>query len=128
MGALEQTDSSKTVVQTEPVDEAPTPEKPPRSRVKHGWKAFWLLLVIIAIVLGLAASKEMRTSRFQAREASKFAKTLSYELKPGPTDSIRYPGAGPFDLRLGYSSLGEFLPRLLKRDYVISAQTRFSPP
>ncbi|MGH8385711.1 MAG: transglycosylase domain-containing protein [Pseudomonas sp.] len=127
MGALWQTDSSKTVVPTEPVDEAPTPEKPRPSRVKHGWKAFWLLLVIIAIVVGLAATKEMRTSRFQAREVSKFAKTLSYELKSGPSDAIRYPGAGPFDLRLGYSSLDEFLPRLLKRDYVITAQTRFSP-
>ncbi|BCX66371.1 penicillin-binding protein [Pseudomonas izuensis] len=84
-------------------------------------------MLIIAIVVGLAASKEMRTSRFQAREVSKFAKTLSYELKPGPSDAIHYPGAGPFDLRLGYSSLGEFLPRLLKRDYVITAQTRFSP-
>ncbi|WP_095193716.1 transglycosylase domain-containing protein [Pseudomonas sp. Irchel 3A7] len=126
MGALWQTDSSKTVVPTERVDEeAPLPEKPRRSR--HGWKAFWLLLLIIAVVVGLAASKEMRTSRFQAREVSKFAKTLSYELKPGPSDAIHYPGAGPFDLRLGYSSLGEFLPRLLKRDYVISAQTRFSP-
>ncbi|WP_207262322.1 transglycosylase domain-containing protein [Pseudomonas sp. GW101-3H06] len=126
MGALWQTDSSKTVVPTERVDEeAPLPEKPRRSR--HGWKAFWLLLLIIAVVVGLAASKEMRTSRFQAREISKFAKTLSYELKPGPSDAIHYPGAGPFDLRLGYSSLGEFLPRLLKRDYVISAQTRFSP-
>jgi hypothetical protein len=127
MGALWQTDSSKTVVPTERVDEAPLPEKPPRSRVKHGWKAFWLLLLIIAIVVGLAAAKEMRTSRFQSREVSKFAKTLSYEIKPGPSDAIHYPGAGPFDLRLGYSSLGEFLPRLLKRDYVITAQTRFSP-
>ncbi|HEF4758570.1 TPA: penicillin-binding protein [Pseudomonas putida] len=125
MGALWQTDSSETVVPTERVDEAPLPEKPRRNR--HGWKAFWLLMLIIAIVVGLAAAKEMRTSRFQAREVSKFAKTLSYELKPGPSDSIRYPGAGPFDLRLGYSSLGEFLPRLIKRDYVISAQTRFSP-
>jgi membrane peptidoglycan carboxypeptidase len=127
MGALWQTDSSKTVVPTEPVDEAPLPGKPPRSRVKHGWKAFWLLILIIAIVVGLAAQKEMRTSRFQARELSTFAKTLSYELKPGPSDAIHYPGAGPFDLRLGYSSLDEFLPRLLKRDYVIAAQTRFSP-
>jgi hypothetical protein len=86
-----------------------------------------LLILIIAIVVGLAASKEMRTSRFQSREISKFAQTLSYELKPGPSDAIHYPGAGPFDLRLGYSSLGEFLPRLLKRDFVIEAQTRFSP-
>ncbi|SED15506.1 Membrane carboxypeptidase (penicillin-binding protein) [Pseudomonas mohnii] len=127
MGALWQTDSSKTVVPTERVDEAPIPEKPRRSRVKHGWKAFWLLILIIAIVVGLAASKEMRTSRFQSQEISKFAQTLNYELKPGPSDAIHYPGAGPFDLRLGYSSLGEFLPRLLKRDFVVEAQTRFSP-
>ncbi|TWC49092.1 membrane peptidoglycan carboxypeptidase [Pseudomonas sp. SJZ080] len=126
MGALWQTDSSKTVVPTERVDEAPLPEKPRRSRTKHGWGAFWLLLLIIAIVVGLAAAKEMRTSKLQSREVSKFAATLKYDLQPGPSDAIRYPGAGPFDLRLGYSSLGEFLPRLLKRDYVISAQTRFS--
>jgi membrane peptidoglycan carboxypeptidase len=87
-----------------------------------------LLVLIILIALGLAAAREMRTSKFQSREASKYAATLSYELKPGPSDSIRYPGAGPFDLRLGYSSLGEFLPRLIKRDYVVAAQTRFSQP
>jgi membrane peptidoglycan carboxypeptidase len=125
MGALWQTDSSETVVPTERVDEAPLPEKPRRSR--HGWGAFWLLLLIILIVLGLAAAKEMRTSKFQAREISKYAASLKYELQPGPSDAIRYPGAGPFDQRLGYSALDEFLPRLLKRNYVVSAQTRFSP-
>ncbi|KJH78387.1 transglycosylase domain-containing protein [Pseudomonas sp. ES3-33] len=124
MGALWQTDSSKTVVQTEAVDEAPSPEKPRGS--KHGWKAFFLLLLIILIVVGLAAAKEMRTSKFQSREVSKYAATLNYDLQPGPSDAIRYPGAGPFDLRLGYSSLGEFLPRLIKRDYVVKSQTRFS--
>jgi membrane peptidoglycan carboxypeptidase len=124
MGVLWQTDSSKTVVPTERVDEAPLPEKPGRSR--HGWGAFWLLLLIIAIVVGLAAAKEMRTSKFQSREVSKFAASLTYGMQPGPSDAIRYPGAGPFDLRLGYSSLDEFLPRLLKRDYVIASQTRFS--
>lgn len=125
MGALWQTDSSKTVVQTERVNEAPVPEKTRRNR--HGWKAFWLLFLIIAVVVGLAASKEMRTSRFQARELSQYAASLTYKLEPGPSEAIRYPGNGPFDLRLGYSSLDEFLPRLLKRNYVITEQTRFSP-
>jgi len=125
MGALWQTDSSKTVVPTERVDEAPVPEKPRRNR--HGWKAFWLLFLIIAVVVGLAASKEMRTSRFQARELSQYAASLTYTLEPGASEAIRYPGNGPFDLRLGYSSLDEFLPRLLKRNYVITEQTRFSP-
>src|SRR5689334_20371726 len=71
--------------------------------------------------------KEMRTSKLQAREFSQFAASLKYSMQPGPSDSIFYPGDGPFDKRLGYNSLGEFLPRLLKRDYMITAQTRFSP-
>jgi membrane peptidoglycan carboxypeptidase len=125
MGALWQTDSSKTVVPNECEDEAPIPEKPRRAR--HGWGAFWLLLLIIAVVVGLAAAREMRTSKFQAREVSKYAASLNYELKPGPSDAIRYPGEGPFDRRLGYSSLDEFLPRLIKRNFVVEAQTRFSP-
>ncbi|MDR9754512.1 transglycosylase domain-containing protein [Pseudomonas sp. SZMC_28357] len=124
MGALWQTDSSTTVVQTEAVDEAPSPKKP--SRRWKVWGLFWLLLLIAAIVVGLAAAKEMRTSRFQAREFSKLAASLSYTREPGPSQAIVYPGDGPFDRRLGYSGLQEFLPRLLKRDYVIQSQTRFS--
>jgi membrane peptidoglycan carboxypeptidase len=85
------------------------------------------LLLIIAIVVGLAAMREMRTSKFQAQEVSKYAASLNYELKPGPSDAIRYPGDGPFDRRLGYSSMDEFLPRLIKRNFVVEAQSRFSP-
>lgn len=125
MGALWQTDSNEPMVPTERMEEAPLPQK--KRRARHGWRAFWLLLLIIVVVVGLAVVKEMRTSRFQAREISKYAASLSYSVQPGPSDAIVYPGAGPFDRRLGYSALGEFLPRLLKRDYVIQAQARFSP-
>ncbi|WP_420232001.1 transglycosylase domain-containing protein [Pseudomonas sp. ABY48] len=125
MGALWQTDSNEPVVPTERMEEAPLPQK--KRRARHGWRAFWLLLLIIVVVVGLAVAKEMRTSRFQARELSQYAASLSYSVQPGPSDAIVYPGAGPFDRRLGYSALGEFLPRLLKRDYVIQAQARFSP-
>ncbi|VVN70470.1 transglycosylase domain-containing protein [Pseudomonas fluorescens] len=124
MGALRQTDSSNTAVPTDNVDEVPLPKKPRLRR--YGWRMFWLLLLITLIALGFAATKEMRTSKLQAREFSKFAASLSYSMQPGPSDSIFYPGAGPFDQRLGYSSLGEFLPRLVKRDYLIQSQTRFS--
>ena len=125
MGALWQSDSSEAVVPTDSVDEAPLPKKPRRSR--PWWRLFWLLLLITLIALGFAAEKEIRTSKLQAREFSKFAASLSYSMQSGPSDSIFYPGAGPFDKRLGYSALGEFLPRLLKRDYLIQSQTRFSP-
>ncbi|MBP5074351.1 penicillin-binding protein [Pseudomonas chlororaphis] len=125
MGALRQTDSSKKVVPTDRVEEAPIPEKPHSSRL--WWRLFWLLLLMALVALGFAASKEMRTSKLQARELSKFAADLNYSMAPGPSDSIVYPGAGPFDKRLGYSALDDFLARLLKRGYVVEAQTRFSP-
>nr|BFD44057.1 transglycosylase domain-containing protein [Pseudomonas sp. FFPRI_1] len=125
MGALWQTDSRKNAAPDHSEDEAPSPKtsKPRR----YAWRLFWLLLLIALIALGVAATREMRTSKLQAREFSKLASELSYSLQPGPSDAIFYPGAGPFDRRLGYSALGEFLPRLLKRGYLIDAQTRFSP-
>ncbi|WP_097304905.1 transglycosylase domain-containing protein [Pseudomonas chlororaphis] len=125
MGALRQTDSSKKVVPTDRVEEAPIPEKSHSSRL--WWRLFWLLLLMALVALGFAASKEMRTSKLQARELSRFAADLNYSMAPGPSDAIVYPGAGPFDKRLGYSALDDFLARLLKRGYVVEAQTRFSP-
>jgi membrane peptidoglycan carboxypeptidase len=100
--------------------------KSPRHR-HHVWRAFWLLVLIALLILGFAVVSETRSSRLQAREFSRFAKDLSYSLEPGPSNAVLYPGDGPFDKRLGYSSLGEFLPRLLKRDYLITQQTHFSP-
>ncbi|QIH10507.1 MULTISPECIES: transglycosylase domain-containing protein [unclassified Pseudomonas] len=125
MGALWHTDSRNTAVPSHSDAEAPLPKRP-RPR-RYLWRLFWLLLLITLIALGVAASREMRTSKLQAREFSSLANDLSYSLQPGPSDAVFYPGSGPFDRRLGYSALGEFLPRLLKRGYLIEAQTRFSP-
>ncbi|NWB87760.1 transglycosylase domain-containing protein [Pseudomonas gingeri] len=125
MGALWQSDSSNTVAPANREDEAPLPKKPRKRRL--WWRLFWLVLLIALGLLGFAASREMRSSKIQAREFSRLAADLGYSLEPGPSDSILYPGDGPFDKRLGYSALGEFLPRLLKRNYRIEAQARFSP-
>ena len=79
------------------------------------------------VALAAAVAVESRSSRLQAREFNRFASSLSYSVQPGPSDAVIYPGDGPFDKRLGYSALDEFLPRLLKRDYLITRQSRFSP-
>ncbi len=100
---------------------------PKRPRRRYGWWLFGLLVLGALVLLGLAIAREMHTSRLQAREFSQFAATLSYSIHKGPSDAVIYPGEGPFDKRLGYSALGEFLPRLFKRDYVIVEQARFSP-
>ncbi|KAF0865013.1 transglycosylase domain-containing protein [Pseudomonas sp. LD120] len=125
MGASWQTDSRKNAVPGHSEEQAPSPK--PRKPRRRGWRLFWLLLLIALIVLGFAAAREIHTSALQAREFSRLASDLSYTLHAGPSNAVFYPGAGPFDRRLGYSNLGEFLPRLVKRGYLIEAQTRFSP-
>ncbi|MDB6048895.1 MAG: rane carboxypeptidase [Pseudomonas sp.] len=125
MGALWHSDSKKTVVPADGLDDTPLP-KPPR-RKRYGWRLFWLVSVIGLVALGFALSAEIHSSRLQAREFSRFGSQLAYSMQSGPSTAIVYPGDGPFDKRLGYSALGEFLPRLLKRDYLITQQVRFSP-
>jgi membrane peptidoglycan carboxypeptidase len=125
MGALWQTDSKPVAVTTDSADQPPLPQSP-RSR-RLWWRLAWLVLLIALLALGWAASKEMRTSRLQAEYLSPFAASLGYSVEPGASTAIVYPGDGPFDRRLGYSALDEFLPRLLKRNYQVQAQARFSP-
>jgi len=124
MGALWHTDSPPAAVATDSAVEPPLPEKPRKPR--YAWRMFWLLLLIGSVIAGVAARREILTSHWQARTFSRLAQTLTYDVQPGPSDAIVYPGDGPFDKRLGYSALDEFLPRLLKRDYLIQRQARFS--
>ena len=125
MGALWQSEPSRTEAPTTPQAEAPQPKSPRQRRL--WWRLILLILLVAFVAIGFAAYDEFRTSELQSREFSRLASTLTYSLEPGPSDAIVYPGEGPFDKRLGYSALGEFLPRLLKRDYLISDQVKFSP-
>ncbi|MFK9006250.1 transglycosylase domain-containing protein [Pseudomonas pergaminensis] len=125
MGALWQTESSKAAKLQGSSEPAPLPKNKPRPR--HWRRLFWLIVLMALIALGFAAAKEMRTSRLQAQALSRLAGDLTYHVAPGPSDAMVYPGPGPFDRRLGYSDLDDFLARLLKRGYVVQAQSRFSP-
>ncbi|MGY2044104.1 transglycosylase domain-containing protein [Pseudomonas pergaminensis] len=125
MGALWQTESSKAAKLQGSSEPAPLPKN--KSRPRHWRRLFWLIVLMALIALGFAAAKEMRTSRLQAQALSRLAGDLTYHVAPGPSDAMVYPGPGPFDRRLGYSDLDDFLARLLKRGYVVQAQSRFSP-
>lgn len=124
MGALWQTESTKAAAQ--PGSENQTPSTKPPAPRRAWWRLFWLVLLLAAIALGFAASREMRSSRLQAEHLSRLARDLTYTLAPGPSNAIVYPGTGPFDRRLGYSDLGDFVQRLLKRGYLVQSQARFS--
>ncbi|PRA29210.1 transglycosylase domain-containing protein [Pseudomonas poae] len=121
MGALRHTDSSTAAIHTG------GPDPLPQYAARRPWRrGLWLSVLIALAALGYALSREMDTAKWQARYLSHKAADLGYHLAPGASDAMVYPGAGPFDKRLGYSDLNGFLPRLIKRDYVIATQARFS--
>jgi len=106
----------------------PAGEQPNRRKRTSKLKVtFWLLALLLCIAAGLLLAEEVRTSRFQAQELSRYAQTLSYRVKPGPSPSIIYPKEGPFDKRQGYTYLPLMLERLGQRDFIVQQQAQFSP-
>jgi membrane peptidoglycan carboxypeptidase len=126
MGVLRQTDSTKAAQTGRSETPAPLPAKKPIHR--HARRLFWLALLIGLIALGVLVAREARTAYWQSRQLSDLARELTYRVEPGASPAIAFPGQGPFDRRLGYSDLGGFTERLVKRGYVIEAQARFSTP
>ncbi|MCD2517414.1 transglycosylase domain-containing protein [Massilia sp. G4R7] len=102
-----------------------TPETRPRKRRFKLW--FFLVLLILLVLLAGWGVLEMRTSRLQARIFAGMAKELTYRMDQGPSQSIRFPAASPYDTRLGYANLPSYLDKLQSRGYHIDAQARISP-
>jgi membrane peptidoglycan carboxypeptidase len=88
--------------------------------------------ILVAILLLMAVAvyfiiDEMRTSRLQARYLASLGHELTFRTEPGPSPSIRYPESGPYDHRLGYAELPDYLQRLSTRGYTVTGQARLSP-
>src|SRR6202158_5356401 len=89
----------------------------------------WLLLIVLAVVLGFTArfaQIEIETSRMQARYFSVLWRDIGFAVADGPSERIRFPGSGPYDERLGYGSLPSFQKRLVERGFAVTAQARDS--
>ncbi|MFL6673371.1 MAG: transglycosylase domain-containing protein [Massilia sp.] len=88
-----------------------------------------LALVLVAAVAGgtVWVVHETRSSTMQAKFFAGLAKKINYRMAQGPSDSIRFPHDSPYDERLGYANLPDYLGKLKTRDYVIDAQARISP-
>ena len=55
------------------------------------------------------------------------AANLKFKVEPGPSPTIRFPQAGPYDRRLGYTELPSLIQRLTERDFEVASQARQSP-
>ncbi|MGK2953132.1 MAG: transglycosylase domain-containing protein [Thiobacillus sp.] len=85
---------------------------------------FGILLLITGLV-GLIAW-ELLSSALEAKYLAKAAQKMTWQIRPGPSDRIRYPGQGPYDVRLGYSKLPDYLARLDQAGWQIDQQARIS--
>ena len=104
---------------------APPPSDPILS--KRTRNAFIMLLLVGLSLAVWWGAREVQTSTMQAHFFTGMVGKLSYKVEPGPSTAIRYPKDSPYDERLGYASLPDYLGKLKAKDYQVSAQARFSP-
>jgi membrane peptidoglycan carboxypeptidase len=102
----------------------------PRVRAKASAAARLRRCALFAVPLLLLVSItifEMRTSSVQALVLSTFDRDIGFTLERGRGAPLRAPEGGPYDTRLGYSRLPEFLERLEAAGYAVDAQARAGP-
>jgi membrane peptidoglycan carboxypeptidase len=115
----------EVVVENEAVPEvAPTAPKKKRSRIKP---ALILLLLMLLSVAVAWAWRETQTSAMQAKLVARITKNISYKVEKGPSNAIRFPSDSPYDERLGYANMPDYLAKLKERDFAIESQARISP-
>ncbi len=96
-------------------------------RRRRGCLPWLVLLGAFALLALTGAVYEARTSRLQAWAFTRMARGFHFELRPGPSDSILFPDAGPYDVRLGYTRIPAMSSRLDTLGFELTAQARLSP-
>lgn len=87
-------------------------------------RLFGGIVILVVAVLVVLAAIEFKTSYLEARFLSKFAQKVSFSVQPGPNTALHFPAYGPYDERLGYTRLPDFLKNLSTQGYRIEAQAR----
>ena len=77
-------------------------------------------------LIGWAAVYEMHTSHLEAWLFTRINHSMTVSAQSGPNDSIRFPKSGPYDERLGYSALPQFISALTSHHYAVEQQARWS--
>ena len=102
----------------------PISAKPATSR---SWRRSVLIAAGSAIAILLAVGwLEASDSYLQAQYFSDLAQGSRWETQPGANAALWLPQTGTYDVRLGYSRIKEWLPRLDAAGYDIAGQARQS--
>lgn len=90
---------------------------------------YWLAGTSVVVVGALAGFLvwEFTTSTLQAQYLTEYAAKMQYKLEPKASRALRFPKAGPADIRMGYVQLPEMSKLLFDQGFEISQQARISP-
>ncbi len=102
--------------------------------VRLGWRtmprmAGALRWVVLGLVIGLVARigyGEVNTSYGESLVFSRLDRAMDFRVQAGPSQSVAFPKGGPYDVRLGYAKLGEFIASLTARHFAVDSQARWS--
>jgi membrane peptidoglycan carboxypeptidase len=90
-------------------------------RILIGLGILLLIIVLVALI-----AWEFLSSALEAQYLANAAQKMTWQLRPGPSERIRYAGQGPYDVRLGYSKLPHYLERLDQAGWQIDQQANIS--
>ncbi len=126
-----QSDQKKTQMTAlpNPADNATkvTPATAIAARPRKVLRVFLLLVIALVSLATWWVWQEAHTYKMQAHYFAGLAKKMTYKVESGPSKLIRFPHDSPYDERLGYANLPDFLSKLIAKDYTITAQARISP-
>jgi membrane peptidoglycan carboxypeptidase len=104
----------------------PTSSKLPGSKLITSRPQRSILLSSAVLVLAMLLGLEMQSSWLESRVLAAIAGKLTFSLGQGASDAIQYSSTGPYDERLGYSRLPNFLAQLEASGFRLESQARES--
>lgn len=94
-------------------------------QLRRGLTLSLILLFILFAILGLIIW-ELFSSDMQARYLAKTAQKMTWRMQNGPSDRIRFPGPGPYDMRLGYNKIPLYTEHLARAGWEVERQAKIS--
>jgi membrane peptidoglycan carboxypeptidase len=96
-----------------------------RRRLRRLW--LWPLILLILLTGAVIAAYELIASPFQAMVLAAYGKHLTFRTEDGENPKLPRAANGPYDQRLGYAHLPEYILRLKRQGFEVSRQARVSP-
>jgi membrane peptidoglycan carboxypeptidase len=85
----------------------------------------WLALAAFVGLVACAGLYEMRTSYWESRFFTRLDQGMAVSVEPGQSSAIEFPKSGPYDERLGYTALPQFITGLTAAGFVVEDQARW---